>query len=440
MNQDASEPRREKPETNAMEPDEQGIRPPGRINFHPAAFAAALLRDAGRRPAPWLAAGAVGSFLLGAALALPSTGGADRVRLTASHVAGAIFLLASAGAVLLPSAFFTREKQEAIFTGWSAFPRGAASAFTGSFLASVALLLAWVAFLLGLGALVLFFAVSASDGEPNPLVPRREFRAEPGEARTLEPGDSVRYTLPALPPSECRGATVAGFVDVRLHLARPDAAEFGAPLTLVLLDDEGGGSIPLVSGAPIHSRSVPFRIPSARAASGGRLELRFGSSPFNVRIPPGGVRLLGAERSPWCNYLLAGLSILLASLLLATFAAAGATFLSLPVAVFLAVGIALAGYLTGPAAEAMEAWQRMGLMKAKEGVPDLPVWFEAFRVLLRGMIAALPDLGSMNRAGDLAQGREIPAGALLRDLLRIAAYGVPTILIGSWIAWRREPG
>ncbi|MHC4601201.1 MAG: hypothetical protein ACYS47_19580, partial [Planctomycetota bacterium] len=155
-----------------MEPPKTGFRRVKGFAGRPTAFASALLCDATRRPAAWLAAAACGTLLLGSALALPSTGGSDRVRLVASHVAGAVFLLSSMAAVLLPASLLTRKKQEEILAGWSVFPSGASATFTGSFLASVALLFAWTVFLPGVGALILLIVLRPAPGEANPLAPR----------------------------------------------------------------------------------------------------------------------------------------------------------------------------------------------------------------------------------------------------------------------------
>jgi hypothetical protein len=376
------------------------------------------------------------AFLL-AGLLLPAADGADRARVTGAFVTGAVFFLACLGGALLPASLVAANRHDRSSGGWSAFPGGKASFFVGAYLASGVLLAFWTAFLFAVSAGVLLFAFAdLPDGE-NPLAPRREFFPQDFPGRTLTPGESLTVTFPPLHDAEVAGPTVEGRLDVRLILAHPEAEVFGAPLTLSLLARDG--TVEALSALPNPASttgSVPFRIPARRAMEGHRLEIRFGPSPFRAEFPTGGIRYLGAPRSFWGNYILAAGFTLLATLFLASVSASGASTLSLPVAVGLAGWVFLAGLISPEAADALAEWEHAGLMRAKEGVPDLPAWFGTFRFALEGLIGILPRVDTLNRASDIAGAKWIAPAELARSVLHAVCYALPALLVGLLLSAR----
>ncbi|MHC5038581.1 MAG: hypothetical protein ACYTHM_14815 [Planctomycetota bacterium] len=413
-------------------------RPIAAWNFlaNPIRFAGALVRNSVRRPAVWLTASGAGAALIGAGLLLPSPGGADRARLVASFTMGMIFLLLCLAGALLPPVLHAGKRQEEILEGWAALPGGAAGAFMGTFLASILLMAGWAAMLLLLGALALFAVHPSGDSS---LAPREEIPPLQAGKTTLTPGDRKQFTFPPL-PSHGTPSPVTGILEARLYLARPDAEIFGSPMEILLVGSHGSQPLHLASTSSLRTGRIEFRIPGAEARKGCTLEIRFGDGPFNAAIPAGGLRLFGERGSLGSNFLLAGLSAFMAALLVAAVSAAGSSFLSLPVALIFAAWIFLAGATSGPAAEALAAWEKMGLMRAKEGVPDLPAWFGVFRTFLESLLGVLPDLGTMNRATDVAQGRWITGHSLLRMTGTLALYLIPALALGHVVASRREAG
>jgi hypothetical protein len=229
-----------------------------------------------------------------------------------------------------------------------------------------------------------------------------------------------------------------GEAAIRLFLARPESEEFGVPLTLTLRGERVLPALLAASVSSVKSRSVAFRVPAAYALEGFTLEVRQGASCFDVEIPEGGPVLFGERRSPWANFAAAALSALIAAIFLAAVSIAGAAFLSEPVAIALASGIGLAGILAGPASGALAAWERMGLLKAKENLPDLPAWFGAYKSLFGFLAGSLPDLGPLLRPGDLAEAKSLEAGPIALAAVALAVYAIPVFLAGWFLHARGE--
>lgn len=407
-----------------------------RLLPRPLPVAVALLRDSLRRPAPFLVAALVAAALLHAGLLLPAAGPAGRARLAGSFAVGALFLLACAAGALVPAHFLAAARREKVLAALSAFPRGSASAWTGTLLCAGLLVAAWTAFAALLGASALFLATTGLDGDENPLEARTRILPFETWARVLTPGTTATFCFPpaaaVLPPGDVRG-----ILEARLRLARPDSDPFGAPLALTLTGPDGDRV--LASSGTLHGSSIPFHVPNDWVARGFTLELAFGPSPFDASIPAGGLWLEGRPVSLWSHYAVCALLALLAALLVASLSAAGSSVLSFPVAVGFAFWVLCAGLLSQPAADALEAWRYTGLLRAKEGVPDLPSWFDAFDTFLRGLLAVLPDIGEMNRATAFAEGRPPEPGAILRAAARTLAFAVPALILGT-VFWRlRDP-
>jgi len=82
----------------------------------------------------------------------------------------------------------------------------------------------------------------------------------------------------------------------------------------------------------------------------------------------------------------------------------------------------------------------MGMMKAKEGIPDLPAWFGPFRAGFDALVTLLPDLSELSRASELARARHLESRVLLAGALRTILYGLPALLAGLLVFTRREQG
>jgi hypothetical protein len=413
--------------------------------FRPAAnscaLAFALMRDGFRRPWPWAAAGAAGAAAMAVALLLPSAGPVDRVRIAASFTSGLLFLLACGAAVLLPASLLRARRSDGLLAAWAAAPGGRPASFAACFLASAAWIFLWTAFLACVqAALVSGTCRGLQDGR-NPLAPRREIRSpDASKASALSPGAAVSFRFPPSAPSLVPPEGFEGEAAVRLFLARPASEEYGIPLTLTMRGEQSLPAFVAASVSSVKSRSVAFRVPAAYALEGFTLDIRQGASCFDAEIPEGGPVLFGARASPWTNFATAAVAAFLAAVFLAAVSAAGAAFLSRPVAIALASAVGLAGVLAGPATGALAAWERTGLLKAKENVPDLPSWFGAYKSVFELLAGCLPDLGPFLRPGDLADATSLAAGSIALAAAVLAAYALPAFLAGWWLHARGDQG
>ncbi|MCU0723613.1 MAG: hypothetical protein MUC63_08365 [Planctomycetes bacterium] len=404
-----------------------------------AGVAGALLRDGLRNPFPWAVAGAAGLALMAAALALPAAAEEDRLRLVASFTTGTLFLLAGAAGALLPAAWLGARRADGVIGAWAVLPGGRAGGLAGGFLASCAALGLWAAFLFAGQAAVVALASRGLPGKADPIAPRPSLSPlESGGKTELRSGGTALFRFPPAAGRRVPAEGLEGEAVVRLFLARPDSSDFGFPLAVRAVGKESRTGLTVASVRSVKSRAVAFRIPAPLVAEGFDLALEAGPSCFDAEIPAGGVSLRGEAGSPWRNLLAAALLALAAALFLAAVSAAGSAFLSQPVAVALAAFAGVAGVLRGPAASALDAWERAGLFQAKEHLSQATAWFAAYKSAFAVLVAALPDLGAFNRALDVAEGRLVDPASAVADAAKLALLAVPALL-AAW-AWRSRAG
>jgi hypothetical protein len=383
----------------------------------------------------------LGPGLVFAALAVPALSPEGAARVTASSALRLVSLLTWLFAVFVAAAVAAPDRPPGFDELLRVRPLGRLPVFAGRAWGGLGLLLVfWIVV-----SLAGWICIAVRSGGSRALQPRARIlpRTSPGEgAEVLTSGGApARFSFTGLSPERFPPGPLRAELRVRFRLADPRSPFLGTPLEVEAENPVTGETRTVRFGRPPSGKPLCFSVPQDLPRPGGRLDVRvrLGPSPFRASIAQGGLALLGRGGSCAGNYVRCVLGIGMLGLFLAVFSAAAAQALSLPVAVFLAAALWIAGEVNpfvGRVAESVLAGMPGGSTPRPggSGGPLETLYFQG----VRAFAAVFPDFGAFNPSREFAQGYRVPWTEVLGLAGRSAAYTAAAFVLGLLATGRFE--